>query len=65
MVKMAPKISILCGRYQFLGFYVKYHSKIGILISRIPKSQSVKMAIGLMLHRACQDEFDDVKIVEI
>ncbi len=44
MVKMAPKIGILCGRYQFLGYHVKYHPKIGILVFGLPKSQSPKVA---------------------
>jgi hypothetical protein len=35
------------------------------LIFRLPKPQSPKVVVGLLLCRACQDEYDDMKIIEI
>jgi hypothetical protein len=65
MVKMATETSILCKRYQFLGFYVKYHPKIGILVSGLPKSESPKVDVGSLLRRACQNKSNDVRIIKI
>jgi len=65
MVKITLATCVVCERYQFLGFYVKQIPKIGKLIFGLSKSESPKVFVGLLLCRACQDEYHDVKIVEI
>jgi hypothetical protein len=65
MVKMAPETRIICKRYQFLRFYLKWIPKRGKLVFELPKSQSPKVVAGPLLRKICQDKFDDIRIAKI